>query len=89
MVIGWEYGVNRNISYYIADHKSTPKLIPSTFCDKNTVLIVMVCSAPGNFLARKAIRDTWGNANQLGRNVSLYFLLGESANLSIQARLKH
>jgi beta-1,3-galactosyltransferase 1 len=45
----------------------------------------MVCSGASNVEARNAIRETWGRERLiLGNNVSLFFLLGETANSSLQ-----
>ncbi|CAH2014343.1 unnamed protein product [Acanthoscelides obtectus] len=50
---------------------------------------MMVCSAPANIEARQAIRDTWGSDKKIqGHNLSAYFLVGETNNISMQNDLQ-
>ncbi|KAJ8971937.1 hypothetical protein NQ314_000470 [Rhamnusium bicolor] len=59
--------------------------MPEHVCDQQSLLVVIVCTAPSNYEARMAIRETWGSERYiLGNNVSLYFLLGETVNSSMQ-----
>lgn len=61
--------------------------MPEHVCDQQTFLLMMVCSAPGNFDARIAIRKTWGKkAIVHGQKVSTYFLIGETSNSSLQVK---
>ncbi|RZB49889.1 uncharacterized protein BDFB_002639, partial [Asbolus verrucosus] len=83
-VEGWGYNTTRDTSQYILNNLSA-HIFPEHFCDHESFLLVMVCSGPSNIDARNAIRETWGHERIiLGNNVSLFFLLGETANSSIQ-----
>ncbi|XP_066148335.1 beta-1,3-galactosyltransferase 5-like [Euwallacea fornicatus] len=47
-------------------------------CNEGTLLLVLVHSAPGNFLKRKVIRESWGSNNS--DEVRLFFIMGRSAS---------
>ncbi|KAH0817334.1 hypothetical protein GEV33_005457 [Tenebrio molitor] len=83
-VEGWGYNTTRDTSQYIL-HNLSAHIFPEHFCDHESFLLVMVCSGASNVEARNAIRETWGRERLiLGNNVSLFFLLGETANSSLQ-----
>lgn len=83
-VEGWGYNTTRDASQYILTNLSA-HILPEHFCDHESFLLVMVCSGPLNAEARAVIRETWGHERTiLGNNVSLFFLLGETANSSLQ-----
>lgn len=84
-VIGWTYNTTRNTSQYIFSNNLTANLMPEHICKEQTFLLMMVCSAPGNFDARNAIRKTWGQKQTVrGQEVSAYFLIGDTLNSSLQ-----
>lgn len=84
-VVGWEFNTTRNTSQYILKNNLTAVIMPEHVCDQKSLIVIIVCTAPGNFEARNAIRETWGSERYvLGNNVSVYFLIGETANSSIQ-----
>ena len=39
-------------------------------------ILIFIQSSPENFNARKSIRQTWADPDNLGKNVSVIFLLG-------------
>ncbi|XP_018567580.1 beta-1,3-galactosyltransferase 1 isoform X2 [Anoplophora glabripennis] len=84
-VVGWEFNTTRNTSQYILRNNLTAVVMPERVCDQKSLLVIVVCTAPGNFEERNAIRETWGSERYvLGNNVSLYFLIGETGNYSVQ-----
>lgn len=84
-VVGWEFNTTRNTSQYILRNNLTAAIMPEHVCDQKSLLVIIVCTAPGNFEARNAIRETWGSERYvLGNNVSLYFLIGKTGNSSVQ-----
>ncbi|CAF0839868.1 unnamed protein product [Didymodactylos carnosus] len=64
--------------------------LPNTFiisneklCSKPPYLLIMVKSAIGNYLARKAIRLTWGShLNKYKKSIKLAFVLGTHSHNS-------
>lgn len=85
---GWENNVTRNASQYIKSDKFSTEIVPKNICDKQSFLLMIVCSAPSNFEARSAIRKTWGRTESiLGRNISTYFLMGRTSNLVTQVSI--
>ncbi|XP_064212018.1 uncharacterized protein LOC661554 [Tribolium castaneum] len=85
IVEGWDFNTTRDTTHYVLNTNLSAHIWPEHFCDLNSFLLVMVCSGPANFEARSAIRDTWGHERIiLGNNVSLFFLLGETTNSSLQ-----
>lgn len=87
-VVGWSMNTTRNTSQYVYVNNVTANIMPEHICDKPSLLLAMVCSAPGNFDARRAIRETWGSRESLGKNaMALYFLIGETDNTSVQVSL--
>lgn len=54
---------------------------------KNVRLLIAITSAPGHESARMAIRHTWGHYGQR-RDVAVTFMLGSTANSSIDERIK-
>lgn len=87
-VLGWTYNTSRNTSQYILANNLTANLIPEHVCDQHSFLLMVVCSAPNNFDARNAIRNTWGKKHTInGQEVSTYFLIGETLNSSLQVNL--
>ncbi|KAJ8926123.1 hypothetical protein NQ315_009980 [Exocentrus adspersus] len=84
-VVGWEFNTTRNTSQYVLRNEFNSVIMPERVCDQKSLLVMMVCSAPANFEARRAIRETWGSERRvLGHSVSLYFLIGETVNSSMQ-----
>nr|CAH7729073.1 unnamed protein product [Callosobruchus chinensis] len=86
-VVGWSYNTTRNTTNYIpVSGNWTASLAPERgVCDRPGLLVMMVCSAPMNFDARQAIRDTWGADRKVqGHNMTVYFLVGETNNVSMQ-----
>lgn len=85
VVLGWTYNTTRNTSHYILANNLTAILMPEHICDRQLFLLMIVCSAPGNFDARSAIRKTWGRKQTVrGHEISTYFLIGETLNASFQ-----
>lgn len=82
-VEGWGYNTTRDTSQYILNNNLSAHIFPEHFCDHDSFLLVMVCSGPSNVEARNAIRETWGDKRN-SNNVSLFFLLGETMNSSLQ-----
>ncbi|CAH2014344.1 unnamed protein product, partial [Acanthoscelides obtectus] len=90
-VVGWSYNTTRNTTNYIpVSGNWTASLAPERgVCDRPSLLVMMVCSAPANIEARQAIRDTWGSDKKIqGHNLSAYFLVGETNNISMQNDLQ-
>lgn len=82
---GWTFNTTRNTSHYILANNLSANIIPEHFCDQHSFLLMVVCSAPGNFDARSAIRDTWGKKQTIhGQEVSTFFLIGETSNSTLQ-----
>lgn len=78
---GWDYNTSKNAYKYISPHNSSLIIRPLNFCNKSSFLVIVVCSAPGNFEARNVIRDTWASKENLSKfNIQVYFLLGQLLN---------
>lgn len=59
--------------------------MPEHICDQQTFLLMIVCTAPGNFEARSAIRKTWGQKQTVhGHVINTFFLIGETFNSTMQ-----
>lgn len=63
---GWNRNTTRNISEYILPSQHTTLTEPTNVCDgdEKLLLLIVVCSAPGNFEKRQAIRETWANTTE-------------------------
>jgi len=84
-VPGWEPNVPRDAKIYIKPENETWLIGGKECCEEERKVLVMVCSAPSNFLARKAVRNTWGSFNST--KYKLKFLLGVPLNTSIQEKI--
>ncbi|KAF2883264.1 hypothetical protein ILUMI_22909, partial [Ignelater luminosus] len=84
-IVGWEASISRNTSEYVFPNTTSILIKPDDLCESPTFLMVIVCSAPYNFEARKAIRKSWGlERNISGNAVSVYFILGKLVRSSLQ-----
>lgn len=85
LVGGWDPNTTRDVTVYISPHNVTTLIKPRDFCDTPMHLLIMVCSAPGNFDARQAIRETWGmDYDVSGFMIYVYFLMGQTQNTTLQ-----
>lgn len=73
----------------VQQSSTVPILQPDLQCQSETNLVIIVCSSIGNFLQRRAIRETWGRNVLQTRNVLFYFLLGISIDENINADLEN
>ncbi|KAJ8962723.1 hypothetical protein NQ318_001121 [Aromia moschata] len=64
-VVGWEFNTTRNTSQYILRDNLTASVMPEHVCDQQSLLLIIVCTAPANYEARIAIRETWGSERYL------------------------
>ncbi|XP_076260162.1 beta-1,3-galactosyltransferase 1-like isoform X1 [Rhynchophorus ferrugineus] len=88
-IAGWEFNVSRNLHEYILEDQMTTNILPSDFCNNSVLLVIMCISHPSGFKERTTIRETWGkDRDVMGHNISLYFLIGETDNMTIQHELK-
>lgn len=87
MVQGWELNISRDTRQYVQPGNLTALISASNLCppDSPILLLVIVCSAPGNTEQRVAIRETW--ASRADNNVRVAFLVGESDNATIQVKI--
>ncbi|KAF2903908.1 hypothetical protein ILUMI_02269 [Ignelater luminosus] len=84
-IIGWEASISRNTSEYVFPNTTSILIKPDDLCESPTFLMVIVCSAPYNFEARKAIRKSWGLERNISDNaIRVYFLLGKPVLSSLQ-----
>lgn len=63
---------------------------PALCADKKPFLLIMIKTAPSNFLRRQAIRETWGNMSRWNKErnlhgLVLFFVGNTNNNLEIQA----
>ncbi len=76
-------------------------ILSSPVCppDKDLTLVILVTSAPGHFLQRKAIRNTWGRRRHVSENLRntfkgdpqpwrTIFLIGSTNNMSLQTQIQ-
>lgn len=89
IIQGWDTSTSRDISEYVFPNISTVLLRPDDLCESPIFLMVIICSAPPNFEARSAVRESWG----LERNISdsavrVYFLLGQTVNSTMQRKIE-
>jgi len=62
-------------------------VLNSDLCkEKNYKLLILVFSAPQNFISRETIRNTWGS-NKIG-SISIGFLLGRVDSPSLQQKIR-
>jgi len=60
----------------------------SYFCGPNVTILILVASAPSHFLARNAVRETWGKRDELEKNgIRLAFVLGVTHNDTVEEEL--
>ncbi|XP_030759511.1 beta-1,3-galactosyltransferase 5-like [Sitophilus oryzae] len=89
-ISGWEYNVSRKLQDYIYIDRITSRILPEKFCDSPKFLVIMCISDPSGFSSRSVIRETWGKEKTvMGQDISLYFLIGETSNTSIQIQLEN
>ncbi|XP_046681951.1 beta-1,3-galactosyltransferase 1-like isoform X2 [Homalodisca vitripennis] len=86
MVQGWETNISRNTRQYVLPENLTTIINVNNLCPPDLLLVVIVCSAPANFEQRTAIRDTW--ASLADHSARVAFLLGESDNATVQAKIQ-
>ena len=81
----------RNMSVFIRPLEDTILAEPEPGpCSERRLinLVVVVMSAPGNFLERSTIRRTWGEEVLQYPGVTLFFLLGRDRNDSLHVSFK-
>ncbi|XP_012546334.2 uncharacterized protein LOC101737726 [Bombyx mori] len=62
IVSGWSVHSNRDTKLYVRPQNVTVVHEPTALCTgAGLFLLIVVCSATGNFEQRQAIRDTWGS----------------------------
>ena len=84
----WTVNSTRDLAVYVQADNVTAIIANEQLCGSNgesPFLLIVVCSAVGNFEAREAIRQTWmmGNASK-SLPVRTVFLLGRPLNESRQ-----
>ncbi|XP_023225020.1 beta-1,3-galactosyltransferase 5-like [Centruroides sculpturatus] len=72
----------------VQQSNTVPILQPKFLCQSETKLVIIVCSSIGNFLQRRAIRDTWGIDVSQAENTLFYFLVGTTNNSKISDDLQ-
>lgn len=62
---GWWSNVSRDLRDFVEPDRNTTLIEPVGICDTRDKIfvLVVVCSAVGNFDARDTIRETWGNVS--------------------------
>ncbi|RZF33631.1 hypothetical protein LSTR_LSTR007009 [Laodelphax striatellus] len=91
MVHGWEVNVSRDSRLYVQPDNSTAIIAASEICQTGAhtsplFLLVIICSAVPHLERRNAIRETW--ASNLGPDVKVAFLLGDTDNATLQAKIE-
>uniref|UniRef100_A0A0A9X3R4 Hexosyltransferase n=1 Tax=Lygus hesperus TaxID=30085 RepID=A0A0A9X3R4_LYGHE len=81
-VRGWELNVTRDVTRYVNPSNDTTIISGREICEDPTFFVIIVTSAPANFVVRSAIRETWASHNI--SNVKVGFLVGVTGNSSIQ-----
>lgn len=71
-VDGWLQNTSRVTNDYIAAEFDTTLIEPTLLCHpaEPIFLLIIVCSAPLHFIARRNIRRTWGNTTEF--NYSMF-----------------
>lgn len=86
---GWNHNTSRNVSEYLSVNNITPILLPKTFCESPSFLLVIITSSPNHQEARNAIRETWASETNISNvKVSFYFLLGKTLNETVQVSIR-
>ena len=85
---GWEIDTPLQAEHYFKFNSTAAELMPSTMCQTQTFLLVIVFSLINNFGYRRAIRQTWGSKTKIhSLSVKHYFLVGATKNQTIQVIL--
>ncbi|RZB41455.1 Galactosyl T domain containing protein, partial [Asbolus verrucosus] len=83
---GWGVDSIRDPNHYI---KLKSRIVPKDFCHQKSFLLVMVHSAPFHSRSRHSIRKSWAKSEITSiYNVSVYFLLGLTQNISLQNEIE-
>ena len=70
----------------ISQHKTT--LITKALCVRHYFLLILVSSAPANFIRRNLIRQTWGTDSNVEPRWRTFFLLGQTRNETLTVLLE-
>ncbi|XP_049807392.1 beta-1,3-galactosyltransferase 1-like isoform X1 [Schistocerca nitens] len=88
---GWSLNTSRDLKLYVLPENLTAIIPQPDICSEKLFLLIVVCSAVGNFEARSAIRQTWASAPVVTEKASairVAFLLGESENNTLQEQVE-
>jgi len=69
-----------------SDRVNDTYILNSDLCKNNTKLLILVFSAPQNFISRKAIRNTWGSTKI--HPISFGFLFGRVKSPALQQDIR-
>lgn len=87
---GWMANRGRYAADFITPDKSTAITVIRNVCRLNETdcVVIIVCSAVGNYEQRQAIRNTWGGKSEK-KNLRILFLVGLSSDTSLNERTRY
>ncbi|XP_047118451.1 beta-1,3-galactosyltransferase 1-like [Schistocerca piceifrons] len=89
--IGWSVNTSRDLRLYVLPENLTAIIPQPDICSKKLFLLIVVCSAVGNFEARAAIRQTWASApivTEKASAIRVAFLLGVLKHNTLQEQVE-
>lgn len=93
----WYVNATRDVAIYVQPENVTAVIPNEHFCNVNDsekgkpLLLIVVCSAVGNFRERNALRKTWMSVEQNGSAlfaVRTAFILGQTVNDTWQNEIR-
>ncbi|XP_076356294.1 beta-1,3-galactosyltransferase 1-like isoform X1 [Tachypleus tridentatus] len=79
----------KDLRKLVIPSNKTLLLSPSDGCNdaggKKPFLVIIVCSAIPNFVARYTIRNTWGQFTKI--NIKMYFMIGKTGDVNLTSRV--
>ncbi|XP_047000669.1 beta-1,3-galactosyltransferase 1-like [Schistocerca americana] len=88
---GWSVNTSRDLRLYVLPENLTEIIPQADICSKKLFLLIVVCSAVGNFEARAAIRQTWASApivTEKASAIRVAFLLGVLKHNTLQEQVE-
>lgn len=74
---------------YVLPDNTTALQQPTNICQQSFYLLVIVCSAVGNFKQREGIRKSWASDTLIdNKTIKYVYLVGQTENQTIQVRKK-